>query len=194
MAEIHAIEIAKRPPHTWSQTIHATIFFAVFSLGCLMVNLSQFVALLPLCFLPFSFTNTIYDAGIRLSKGSFGTLLSESFLRFRSHFLTSSGQSSCLNISRPLVSSSLSNSTAPAPFPKMRSTTSLFETGTVGSHLSNFPESVSSLRTTKSVPDPISISRHLLPILGLCRLVVCLVPDLFYGHSQRCLHRFEEKS
>lgn len=40
-----------------------------------MVNLSQFVALLPLCFLPFSFTNTIYDAGIRLSKGSFGTLL-----------------------------------------------------------------------------------------------------------------------
>lgn len=80
MAERYAIEIAKRPPHTWSQTIQAAIFFTVFSFGCLMVNISQFVALLPLCFLPFSFTNSIYDAGIRLSKGSFGTLLGEYFL------------------------------------------------------------------------------------------------------------------
>ena len=105
MAERYAIEIAKRPPHTWSQTIQAAIFFTVFSFGCLMVNISQFVALLPLCFLPFSFTNSIYDAGIRLSKGSFGTLLGEYFLRFRSHVLTSSGQSSCLNILLQLVSS-----------------------------------------------------------------------------------------
>lgn len=75
MAEMHAIEIAKRPPRTWSQTIHGILFFVLFSLGCTLVNLSQFVALLPFYFLPFSFTKSIYDAGIRLSKGSYGTLL-----------------------------------------------------------------------------------------------------------------------
>ena len=30
--------------------------------------------------------------------------------------------------------------------------------------------------------------------LGLCRLVVRVVLDLLYGHSQRCLHRSEERS
>jgi hypothetical protein len=104
MAEMHAIEIAKRPPRTWSQTIHGILFFVLFSLGCTMVNLSQFVALLPFYFLPFSFTKSIYDAGIRRSKGSFGTLLGESFLRFRSYFLISSDQFSCLNALGQLVS------------------------------------------------------------------------------------------
>jgi hypothetical protein len=33
-----------------------------------------------------------------------------------------------------------------------------------------------------------------LPLLGLCRLVVCVVLDLLYGHPQRRLHRFEERS
>ncbi|KAH9178884.1 acyltransferase-domain-containing protein [Lactarius sanguifluus] len=75
MAENYAIEIAKRPPRTWSQTIHAMIFFVVFNLGCLMINLSQFVLLLPLRFLPLPFADSIYHAGIRLSKGSFSALL-----------------------------------------------------------------------------------------------------------------------
>ncbi|KAF8272976.1 acyltransferase-domain-containing protein [Lactarius quietus] len=75
MAETYAIEIAKRPPQTWSQMIHATVFFAAFSLGCFLVNMSQFVVLLPIRLIPFSFANSIYHAGIRLSKGSFGTLL-----------------------------------------------------------------------------------------------------------------------
>ena len=55
-----------------------------------MVNLSQFVVLLPLRFLPFPFADSIYHAGIRLSKGSFGTLLSGFFLPFRPHVLSSS--------------------------------------------------------------------------------------------------------
>lgn len=33
-----------------------------------------------------------------------------------------------------------------------------------------------------------------LPLLGLCRLVVCLVLDLLYGHTQRRMHRFEDWS
>lgn len=79
MPDYHAIEIAKRPPRTWPQSIPAIIFSVVFALGCIMVNLSQFVVLLPLRFLPFAFADSIYHAGIRLSKGSFGTLLSQSF-------------------------------------------------------------------------------------------------------------------
>jgi hypothetical protein len=31
-------------------------------------------------------------------------------------------------------------------------------------------------------------------LLDLCRLVVCVVLDLLYGHPQRCVHRFEERS
>ena len=82
MAEKYATEIAKRPPRTWSQAIHGTIFIAVFSLGCLMVNMSQLVVLFPLSCLPFSFANSIYHAGIRLSRGAFGTLLGTFFLSF----------------------------------------------------------------------------------------------------------------
>jgi hypothetical protein len=33
-----------------------------------------------------------------------------------------------------------------------------------------------------------------LPLSGLCRLVVCVVFDLLYGHPQRRVHRFEERS
>jgi hypothetical protein len=38
---------------------------------------SQFVFLLPLRFLPFAPAKSLYDAGIRFSKGAFGTLLSK---------------------------------------------------------------------------------------------------------------------
>lgn len=34
----------------------------------------------------------------------------------------------------------------------------------------------------------------LLLLLGLCRLVVCVVLDLLHGHPPRRVYRFEEKS
>jgi len=75
---IHAIEILNRPPRTWGQMAHAMIFFIVFNFGCIMVNASQFVFLLPLRFLPLVSAKSLYSTGIRLSKGAFGTLLSKS--------------------------------------------------------------------------------------------------------------------
>ncbi len=33
-----------------------------------------------------------------------------------------------------------------------------------------------------------------LPLSDLCRLVVCVVLDLLYGHPPRCVHRRQEKS
>ena len=75
---VHTIEIPKRPPTTWAQTIHAVIFFFVFIFGCLMINASQFIFLLPLRFLPLASARPLYETGIRLSKGAFGTLLSKS--------------------------------------------------------------------------------------------------------------------
>ena len=75
---VHTIEIPNRPQRTWAQTIHATMFFVVFIFGCLMINVSQFVFLLPLRFLPLASARPLYGTGIRHSKGAFSTLLSKS--------------------------------------------------------------------------------------------------------------------
>lgn len=72
---IHATEIRDRPPGTWWQTANAILFFFTFNLGCFAINASQFIFLLPLRFLPFVLAKSLYDAGIRFSKGAFGTLL-----------------------------------------------------------------------------------------------------------------------
>jgi hypothetical protein len=74
---MHATEIRDRPPRTWHQIAHAILYFLVFNLGCIAINASQFVLLLPLRFLPFGTTKSLYDAGIRFSEGAFGTLLSK---------------------------------------------------------------------------------------------------------------------
>ena len=75
---IHATQIPDRPPRTWAQTAQAIAYFIVFNLGCLMINTSQFIVLLPLRCLPLALARSLYHAGIRLSKGAFGTLLSKS--------------------------------------------------------------------------------------------------------------------
>jgi hypothetical protein len=78
---IHTIEIPNRPPRTWAQTFHALTYFIVFNFACLMINVSQFIFLLPLRFLPLPLAKSLYGAGIRLSKGAFGALLSKSVTR-----------------------------------------------------------------------------------------------------------------
>lgn len=75
---IHATQIPDRPPRIWAQTAQAIAYFIVFNLGCLMINTSQFIVLLPLRCLPLALARSLYHAGIRLSKGAFGTLLSKS--------------------------------------------------------------------------------------------------------------------
>ncbi|KAI0067914.1 acyltransferase-domain-containing protein [Artomyces pyxidatus] len=70
----HTVEIAKRPPKTWGQTLQAIAFGFVFNFACLMINICQF-GLLPLRFLPNPRANALYDAAIRNSKGAFGALL-----------------------------------------------------------------------------------------------------------------------
>ncbi|KAA1468636.1 acyltransferase-domain-containing protein [Dentipellis sp. KUC8613] len=72
---LHTLEISKRPPKTWAQTLNAIAFSVVFNFGCLMVNLSQFAFLFPLRLLPFPWAQQWYETGIRYSKGAFGTLL-----------------------------------------------------------------------------------------------------------------------
>lgn len=72
---LHATEIRDRPPRTWRQAAHAMLYFFVFNLGCIAINASQFVFLLPLRFIPFVSARSLYDAGIRFSEGAFGTLL-----------------------------------------------------------------------------------------------------------------------
>lgn len=74
---IHATEIRNRPSRTWAQTMRAIVYLVVFNLGCLTTNAAQFIFLLPLRLLPFASANSLYYAGIRLSEGAFGTLLSK---------------------------------------------------------------------------------------------------------------------
>ncbi|KAF9650669.1 acyltransferase-domain-containing protein [Thelephora ganbajun] len=76
LANLHALPISARPRRTWTQSLNAVAFGVVFNLGCVLINVAQFVLLLPLRVLHLvPFGRRLYDAGIRRSKGAFGTLL-----------------------------------------------------------------------------------------------------------------------
>jgi hypothetical protein len=80
--ELYKLEIPARPRRTWSQILNGVLFGVIFNLGCIMMNAFQFCCLLPLRLLPFAFAKRMYDAGVRLSKGSFGVLLCEFIPRY----------------------------------------------------------------------------------------------------------------
>ena len=78
LVTLHTLPVSERPRRTWAQFLNAVAFGVVFLLGCVLINVAQFVLLLPLkviCFLPIG--RRLYDVGIRRSKGAFGTLLGE---------------------------------------------------------------------------------------------------------------------
>jgi hypothetical protein len=78
LAFLHALPISERPRKTWAQFLNAVAFGVVFNLGCVLINVAQFVLLLPLRVLYLvPLVRMLYDAGIRRSKGAFGTLLGE---------------------------------------------------------------------------------------------------------------------
>ncbi|THU94849.1 hypothetical protein K435DRAFT_151938 [Dendrothele bispora CBS 962.96] len=72
---VHAIPISRRPSTSWTRKLWALVFIVLFDLGCLTVNASQFVFLLPFRILPFKWSRALYEEGIRYTKGSFGCLL-----------------------------------------------------------------------------------------------------------------------
>lgn len=76
LAPLHALPISERPGKTWAQFLNAVAFGVLFNLGCTLINVAQFLLLLPLRVLPVG--RGLYDTGIRRSKGAFGTLLGES--------------------------------------------------------------------------------------------------------------------
>ncbi|KAK0456264.1 acyltransferase-domain-containing protein [Armillaria borealis] len=75
VAPLYTVPISERPRQPWRRTFSAVLFFLVFNLGCLMINASQFVFLLPLRLLPFKWSRALYVDGIRYTKGAFGCLL-----------------------------------------------------------------------------------------------------------------------
>jgi len=78
LANLHRLPISGRPRRTWAQFLNAVAFGVVFNLGCVLINVSQFLFLLPLRALHlFPFGRRLYDGGIRGSKGAFGMLLGE---------------------------------------------------------------------------------------------------------------------
>lgn len=77
-ARQHQLPIFARPPRTWTQTLNGFLFFMLFIPGCLMVHGFQLIFLLPLKLFPSSpRAGKLYDEGIRYTKGSFATLMSE---------------------------------------------------------------------------------------------------------------------
>jgi len=78
LARQHQLPIFARPRRTWAQTLNAFLFFMLFIPGCLMVHAFQLIFLLPLKLFPSSSRAAkLYDEGIRYTKGSFATLMSE---------------------------------------------------------------------------------------------------------------------
>ncbi|KIY65512.1 hypothetical protein CYLTODRAFT_424273 [Cylindrobasidium torrendii FP15055 ss-10] len=71
----HALPVSKRSKRPWSRTPYAILFFILFNLGCLMVNGTQFIVVLPLRLLPFEWARSLYTKGINYTKGAFGCLL-----------------------------------------------------------------------------------------------------------------------
>ena len=77
-ASLHAVPISERPRRTWAQFFNGLAFGVLFILGVILVNVAQFLLLLPLRVLhPLPFGRRLYDTGVRRSKGAFGTLLGE---------------------------------------------------------------------------------------------------------------------
>ncbi|KAF8633934.1 hypothetical protein AX15_001118 [Amanita polypyramis BW_CC] len=74
-SEPYSLPISTRPPQTWMRSLKAILFFILFNSGCLMINASQFLFLLPLRILPFPSARKLYDEGICYTKGAFGYLL-----------------------------------------------------------------------------------------------------------------------
>ncbi|TFK57392.1 acyltransferase-domain-containing protein [Heliocybe sulcata] len=72
---VYALPISARPRRTWAQVVNGILFCIVFNLGCLMVNGTQFVFLLPLRLVPLNAAYKLYEAGIRYTKGAFAALL-----------------------------------------------------------------------------------------------------------------------
>lgn len=75
--ELYTIPIAARPAQSWSRLIFALASAIVFDIGCSMINATQFVFLLPLRLLPFTWARELYEEGIRYTKGAAGCLFSE---------------------------------------------------------------------------------------------------------------------
>jgi len=140
---MNSIPISNRPPIPWSRYIHASLFFIVFISGCITVNLSQFLFLLPLKFTP------LYNNGIRYTKGAFGRLQSMyPHLIFFSSLATNS-QYSCANGSHQPNSSSRSKQREKGPFHHTISNGTSSETTMTLLSLSTCQPNSSSLQITR---------------------------------------------
>ncbi|KAF9457097.1 acyltransferase-domain-containing protein [Collybia nuda] len=73
--DLHNLPISQRPPLSWRRSCKAITFFILFNLGCLMVNATQILILLPIRAFPSRWSRDIYNDGIHYTKGAFGCLL-----------------------------------------------------------------------------------------------------------------------
>ncbi|KAI5116740.1 hypothetical protein M0805_000434 [Coniferiporia weirii] len=70
----YALPIAARPPKTWFQLVHGVLALTVFLFGCVMVNATQLIFVLPLRLVPNQRVRELYEKGVRYTKGAFGML------------------------------------------------------------------------------------------------------------------------
>ncbi|KAJ7786033.1 acyltransferase-domain-containing protein [Mycena metata] len=74
--ELYTLPILQRTERLpWQRKVVATASAIVFLVGCLMINASQIVFLLPLRLFPFEWARSLYSDGVRHSKKAFGCLL-----------------------------------------------------------------------------------------------------------------------
>lgn len=78
-AALCGIEISKRPPKTFTQKVLGIISLVVFLFGCISVNATQLLFVVPLALLPFPWAKEAHESGVRYTKGAFGILISQLF-------------------------------------------------------------------------------------------------------------------
>lgn len=76
-AALCGIEISKRPPKTFTQKLLGLISLVVFLVGCISVNATQLLFVVPLALLPFPWAKEAHESSVRYTKGAFGILISE---------------------------------------------------------------------------------------------------------------------
>ncbi|KAH8835354.1 acyltransferase-domain-containing protein [Flagelloscypha sp. PMI_526] len=75
MSDPYTVPIASRTSNSWFRRVLAIAFIISFDVGCIMVNATQFMFLVPLRLLPFPWAKSLSEEVIRYTKGAFGCLL-----------------------------------------------------------------------------------------------------------------------
>lgn len=74
---IYSIPIKSRPTKSWFQVLYGTVSIVFFLTGCIMVNATQMLFVMPLRLIPDKRALELHETGVKYTKHAFGVLISK---------------------------------------------------------------------------------------------------------------------